>query len=394
VSYGDTSRPVLDRMQQRALVVGAAALVACAIGGWRAPEQFFRSWLVGFLFWAGVALGGFAMLMLHHMVGGGWGFVIRRLLEAATRTFPVLALLFLPVVFGVYRLYEWSQADVVAADAALSEKGAYLNLPFFYARAVFYFATWLLVAWVLNRWSAEQDRTGGAGITRRLQLLSGPGLLLYGLTATFASVDWVMSLEPHWFSTVYGLMFIVGQGLSALAFVILLVMTLGKSQPLAGVLRPQHYHDLGNLTFAFTLLWAYIGFSQFLIVWSGNLPEENVWYLHRFQGGWEVVAIFLLAFHFAVPFLLLLSRRTKRNIQVLAGVAVWILLMRYFDLYWLVKPAFENARTLEPHWLDLAAAAGIGGVWLWEFVRQVKNRPLLPVGDARMAEAFEHATQH
>jgi hypothetical protein len=203
-----------------------------------------------------------------------------------------------------------------------------------------------------------------------------------------------MSLEPHWFSTVYGLMFIVGQGLSALAFVILLVMTLGKSQPLAGVLRPQHYHDLGNLTFAFTLLWAYIGFSQFLIVWSGNLPEENVWYLHRFQGGWEVVAIFLLAFHFAVPFLLLLSRRTKRNIQVLAGVAVWILLMRYFDLYWLVKPAFENARTLEPHWLDLAAAAGIGGVWLWEFVRQVKNRPLLPVGDARMAEAFEHATQH
>ena len=395
----DTLAPELNRWQQRALIAGGAGLAACLIGGFVAKEVFFHAYLMGFIFWAGVALGCTAFLMLHHMVGGGWGFIIQRMLEAGTRTFPLLAVLFLPLILGIGQLYEWSHAEVVAADVILKGKSAYLNVPFFLGRAAFYFAVWMALAYFLNKWSLELDRTGDRQTIRRMQYVSGFGLLLYGLTVTFAAVDWVMSLEPHWFSTMYGLLFIVGQGVSTLAFLVPVLMLASEHKPLNAVIRPQHFHDLGNLMLAFVMLWAYISFSQFLIIWSGNLPEENVWYIHRLTEGWQVVAVGLLVFHWAVPFVLLLSRRTKRSARPLAMVAAGLIVMRLVDLYWLIAPAIgahggEGGHKGGFHWVYLVTPIGIGGLWVWFFLRQLQTRPLLPQGDERWQEILSHAHEH
>jgi hypothetical protein len=396
----ETLAPELDRWQQRALLAGGAGLAVCLIGGFVARDVFFHAYLMGFIFWAGVALGCTAFLMLHHMVGGGWGFVIQRMLEAGTRTFPLLAVLFLPLLLGIGELYEWSHAEVVEADVILKGKSAYLNVPFFLGRAAFYFVVWIGMAHLLSRWSLEMDRTGGRQTIRRLQYLSGVGLLLYGLTVTFAAVDWVMSLEPHWFSTMYGLLFIVGQGVSTLAFLVLVLRLASEHPPLHGVIRQQHFHDLGNLMLAFVMLWAYISFSQFLIIWSGNLPEENVWYLHRLSEGWQIVAVALLVFHWAVPFVLLLSRKTKRNLRTLALVGAGLILMRLVDLYWLIAPTAGQGHGGEAaahggfHWVYLVTPVGIGGIWVWYFLRQLRTRPLLPQGDERWQEILRHAHEH
>lgn len=393
----------IERLASRALMIGGAGLVACIAGALMDREQFFRSYLVGFMFVAAVPLGCLALFMLHNMSGGGWGFVIRRVLEAGTRTFPVLLALFLPLTLGMHALYEWSHADVVAKDALLQHKSGYLNTQFFLVRAAGYFLVWMALAYFLGRWSAQQDANPaeGGSYIRRMQYLSGAGLLLYGLTVTFASVDWVMSLEPHWFSTIYGLMFIVGQGLTTLCFAVLVLRKLERAEPLAGIVRPSHYHDLGNLMLAFVVLWAYIAYSQYLIIWSGNLPEENVWYLRRTGGGWEVLAIFLIAFHFAVPFMLLLSRKLKRAAQTLARVAAVLIVMRLLDLIWLIHPAFthpgpggEIVPHFAVHWLDFAAPVGIGGIWVWAFARQLQKRPLVPAGDPRLTETLAHAHGH
>ncbi len=385
----------VDRWQKRALLIGGAALALSMAGAFAQQQEFFRAYLIGYLLWLGVALGCFAILMLHHMVGGGWGFVIRRLLEAGTRTLPVLAILFVPLLLGIHPLYEWSHEQVVAADKILQAKSVYLNIPFFIGRAAAYFAVWIGIAWVLNRWSLEQDRTRDPSIVRRLQLLSGPGLLLYGLTATFASVDWVMSLEPHWFSTIYGLLFIVGQGLSTLSFVVIVAWLLADRAPMKDALGPSHFHDLGNLMLAFVMLWAYMAFSQFLIIWSGNLPEETTWYMNRTRHGWQWVGVFLLVFHWALPFVLLLLRRTKRSGGALARVAAAMIVMRLIDLFWVVTPAFEHKRShFQVHWLDPLPVIGIGGIWLWAYFWQLKKQPLLPQGDTRMDEAFAHAREH
>ena len=388
--------PYLDRWRQRALITAGAAGALCLIGFFMAREQFFRAYLMGFVFVLGVALGCFAFLMLHHMVGGGWGFVIQRILESGTRTFPLLAALFVPLALGVHSLYEWSHADVVATDKILQHKQLYLNAPFFYGRAVFYFAVWMALSYLLNKWSAELDATKDNQVIRRMQYLSGAGLLLYGLTVTFAAVDWVMSLEPHWFSTMYGLLFIVGQGVTALSFVAILLLLLSEHQPYSGVLRPQHFHDYGNLLLAFVMLWGYTAFSQFLIIWSGNLPEENVWYLHRMTEGWQYWAGFLLVFHWAVPFSLLLARKTKRQPRTLAKVAAALLFMRLADLYWLIAPAFQHdgAGHFSFHWTYAAAPLALGGIWLWFFLGEVKKRQLMPEGDERYVEHLKHAHAH
>lgn len=385
----DTLRPQLDRVQAQSLLVGAAALALCLVGALRSPEQFFRSYLFAYLFWLGIALGCFAVVMLHHLVGGAWGFVIQRLLEAGTRTLPLMALLILPLLFfGLPSLYIWARPQVVAGDELLQHKSWYLNKGFFLVRTVFYFAVWWTVAHFLNKWSSEQDRTAEPSLSRRLEMLSGPGLVLYALTVTFASVDWVMSLEPHWFSTIFGVLFMVGQVLTTLAFVIGVAMLLANHKPLSDILSPQHFHDLGNLMLAFVMLWAYVSFSQFLIIWSGNLPEEIPWYVRRLKGGWGSVAVVLILFHFALPFLLLLSRNIKRKVRMLGMVAVAMIFMRLVDLFWIVKPAFPKAVLF--HWMDFAAPIGVGGIWIAVFVWQLKGRPLLPLHDPRVAGMFGH----
>jgi len=380
------SQPEFDRLQRLSLIVGGVALAVCALGGYSNRAQFFQSYLVAYLFWIGIALGCVAILMLQHLTGGAWGLVIRRILEAGTTTLPLMAVLALPWLLGLHDLYSWTRPDVVAGDPILRHKQLYLNVPFFLARMAFYFTAWLALSYFLNKWSTEQDRTADPSIVGRFQGLSGGGLVLYGFTVTFASIDWVMSLEPHWFSTIYGMLFIVGQALATMAFVIAVLMLLANREPLSGIVTASHFHDLGTLMFAFVMLWAYISFSQFLIIWAGNTREEIPWYLRRFAGGWLWLALLILLFHFALPFLLLLSRTIKSNRRVLAAVAIALLVMRQVDLYWLVIPGLHQ----QINWMDFAAPVGVGGLWGAAFIWNLKRRPLLPLHDPRLSEATHH----
>jgi hypothetical protein len=382
----------VDVLQRRAFVGGAAGLLASLVGALVSPTQFFRSYLFAFLFWNGVALGCLSLLMIQHLTGGRWGLAIRRLLEAGTRTLPLLVLLFLPVAFGLKRIYPW--ADLEQADHHLREavalKHLYLNVPFFLGRAVFYFAVWLVLALLLNRWSLESDAGMDLRHARRLRSISGGGLLLMGLTITFMSIDWAMSLDPRWFSTIYGMLFMIGQALSALALCVVVISYIGTERPVSAVASHDTVHDLGKLMFAFVMVWAYISFSQFLIIWSGNLPEEITWYLRRLQGGWRFVGLFLVLFHFALPFLLLLSRGLKRRPKMLGLVALWVLAVRVLDVFWIVRPEFPP-QGLDLHWLDVTLPIGIGGVWLGAFAWQLKTRPLLPLGEPEVREMLMEA---
>jgi hypothetical protein len=392
--------------RQTALVAGVAGLVVCALGFFVAREHLFRAYLIAYLFWLGIALGSLALMMVHHQSGGGWGIVIRRILEASSRTLPLLAILYVPLLLGLGDLYPWSHADHVEHDPVLQHKALYLNVPFFIARQVIYFASWIGLQWVLNKWSLAQD-DGDTIATRRMQLTSGGGLVLYGLTITFASVDWVMSINPHWFSTMFGFLFMGGQGLMALAFTVIVATMLWRG-PLHGVFNAGHFHDLGKLMLAFVMLWAYFNFSQYLIIYSGNLVEEIPYYIDRTTGGWQYLALVLVVFHFVAPFSLLLSRDLKRSAPRLMMVAAAILVMRIVDLFFLVSPEFDPSgvnRHLLPageshgshlfvHWLDLAAPVGIGGIWLWMFLTQLAQRPLLPVRDPQLASALQSAGGH
>jgi hypothetical protein len=375
--------PELDQLQRRALWIGIVALGVCVAGALRSPAQFFHSYLLAFLFWTGIALGCLAIAMLHHLTGGAWGMLIRRLLESGSRTLPLMALLFIPLLFGLDWIYAWTRPMDLPRQQL-----QYLDVRFFLARAVVYFLVWLAMAYWLSKWSSEQDHSSDRRLPRKMQLLSAPGLILYALTATFAAVDWMMSLEPRWYSTIFGLLVIGGQILSALAFAIVVLVLLSAHQPLGRVLQPRHLHDLGKLLLTFVMIWAYFAFSQLLIIWSGNLPEEIPWYLHRLEGGWRWVGVLLILFHFALPFFLLLSRDLKRTAPALAVLAMLVLVMRVVDLFWLTAPEFSPAR-FHIHWMDVAAPIGVGGIWLAAFVRQLKTRPLLPVGDPQLAQALE-----
>jgi hypothetical protein len=285
--------------------------VATAFGAWQSPVQFYRSYLVAWLFWLGLALGSLAILMINHITGGAWGAAIRRLLESAARTMPLLALLFLPIALGVRELYEWARPDVVAHDPILQHKSLYLNVPFFLGRAALYFVAWSAVAFFLARWSLVQDSARDDRPAIWLEQLSRGGLLLLGMTGSFASVDWMMSLEPHWFSTIYGFLFMGGCVLGALAFAIAMASAIADRPPLSEVITPSTLQDLGKLLFAFVMLWAYFSLSQFLIIWSADLPEEIPWYLRRLSGGWRLIILGVIGAQFLLPFVLLLSRRLK-----------------------------------------------------------------------------------
>ena len=378
----------LARWRRLALGIGGLAALLAVVGYVMSPEQFFRSYLTAYLFWIALPLGAFGFVCLQHMTGGGWGLAVRRILESAAATMPLMLLLFLPLVFGIDMLYPWARPEEVAADPLLQHKAPYLNVPFFLARTAGYFALWLAGITLLNRFSRRQDAEGAAAVSRPMQLLSGAGLPLYGLTVTFAAIDWAMTLEPHWFSTIYGMMFVAGQGLATLAFAIVALRLLYDLSPLREVVRRQNFHDLGNLQLAFVMLWAYMSYSQYLIIWSGNLPEEITWYLHRGEGGWELVGMALIVLHFAIPFLVLLSRRSKRSPAILAAVSLGILALRYIDIFWLTVPAFSPGR-LTAHWLDLALLVAIGGFWVAFLTTRLGSWPLIPVNDARLAEAAE-----
>lgn len=389
----DATLTEVEPLRRRALIVGAVALAGCGIGAFFDRAEFFRSYLVAYVFWLGVPLGCLGIIMIHHLVGGTWGFVIQRPLESALRTFPLMALLFVPLCFGLTDLYVWTRPEVVAADPVLQQKSAYLNVPFFIVRAVIYFGVWITVGQRLTQWSAQQDRPeGGAAVDRtvvdRLQTLSGPGLVLYGLTVTFSSIDWVMSVEPKWYSSIYGMIFMTSHGLVALAFVVGVVYFLARREPLASVGASWVFRDLGNLLLAFVMLWAYTSFSQFLLIWVENLAHEIPWYLHRLAGGWGVIAALLVVLQFALPFVLLLSRAMKQATAALFGIAVLVAMMHFVEIWWFVAPTF-HAEGWTMHWTMVLAPLGIGGLWLGVFLGQLHGRPLLPFGDPRFIAIVE-----
>lgn len=388
MSNFDALKPQLNRIQTNSLIIGIIALVLCAAGGLTDTEQFFHSYLYAYLFWLGVTLGCLAILTLHHIVGGAWGFVIQRLLESGAMMIILMGLFTLPLIFGMKEIFIWANLEIVVGDKVLEHKSAYLNVPFFWIRMAIYFAIWILFAYLLNRWSSNLDPNRSTLMVNRLKRISGPGLGVYVLTVTFMSIDWGMSLDPHWFSTIYGVIFVIGQVLSALALVVIILGWLSKREPISKIIKNQHFHDLGNLMLAFVMLWAYISVSQFLIIWSGNLPEEIPWYIHRLHGGWGSIALILVIFHFAIPFVLLLSRRTKRKSSLLVKVAVMIIFVRLIDLFWLIAPSFYGGEfTL--HWLDFITPVGIGGIWMAVFIWHLKGKPsLLPENDPRFQEAL------
>jgi hypothetical protein len=390
--------PEWDRLQRGALLAAAAGWAGFVIAGLvlyfahglTSPLQFFLSYLVAYNFWLSIALGCLVILMLQYLTGGAWGIVIRRVAESGSRTLLPLALLFVPLLFGLGSLYLWAQPEVVRESEDLQHKSTYLNVPWFVARTAGYFVVWFLLAYLLNKWSADQDRDGASVPQRRFRLLSAPGLVLYGGTITFAAVDWVMSLEPYWYSTIYPVMFATGQVLTGFAFAIAVVILLAARPPLSEVITPRHLRDLGSLLLAFVLFWAYMSFSQFLLIWVGNLPEEVPWYLRRSRGGWEWVVVVIALFHFSLPFLLLLSRDVKEDRRRLVLVAVGLLLMRFIDVFWWIEPAYPHEGQYVFWLLDIAAVVGLGGVWVWWFVRQLRCRPLLPFNDPYYPEAVAH----
>jgi hypothetical protein len=374
--------PRINRLQMMGLVAGVVGLIGLAVGYVTTPARFWTSYHVAFLFWNNLSVGLLGALMLHHMVGGNWGFVNRRVMEAGAMTVIVMAVLFLPYVIsplhGMETLFKWTHES----DAVIEQKRPYLNTGFFFVRMAIYFAFWIATAFILNAWSKENDRTGSPSFRTKARILSGPGILVYVLLFTFYIVDLVMSLDPHWMSTLLGLLILSGSGLSAWAFMTIMMRYLREAEPLQLVFTRERFHDLGNLMLAFTMLWAYMSFSQYLIGWSGNLPEEALWYTHRLTHGLQAVALILVIFHFFVPFFVLLQRRVKKSFNGIAILAAFIILMRHVDLWWLVKPNFTGTPGADFWWTDIAATVGIGGIWIAAFAFFLKSKNFLPVWES------------
>jgi hypothetical protein len=394
---------VVNRWRMPALGIGGVGLILWAIGLYFNPEQGLRSWLLGFVFWGGIAIGSLGMLMLQYLTGGAWGVVIRKTLEAASRTMFLLVLMFIPIAIGVYygKIYEWTHLP--ATDPVMIQRGLFMTPLMWILRGFAFLIIFWVMAWALGRWSDLQDSTNSVEESRlvleRASRFSGPALVIYAIIVTFASVDWVMSLEPHWFSTIWGLLYVTGWALSCLCFVIAVMAMLIETAPMDTVLGRRHFHDLGKLMLALVMIWAYFNYSQYLIIWSGNIPEETVWFISRTAGGWGWIGAILLLFHFAFPFLVLLQQDFKRRAKWLAGIALFVLFMRLVDMFWHIGPSPRVTGDLplgafHIDWLDIAAPIAIGGIWLWWFFGQLASRPIVPARDPYFEGAVEHGHGH
>ena len=381
----------IGRLQQSAFAVGGIALLIAIFGAVRSPEMFYHSYLMSFMLILGLTLGSLGLMMLQHLTSGHWGIIIRRPLESATRTLPLVVVFYLPIAFiGMKYLYgAWLDPAEVKKEPLSEFQRGYLTQSGYLTRAVIYFAVWLLLMFIFDRWSKQQDANReDRALRRRLKMLAGPGIILYVFAMSFAAIDWVMSISPHWASTIYGFLYVAGQLISSMSLMIAVIVLLARTEPFSGILQKRHLHDLGKLLLAFLMLWAYFDFSQLLIIWSGNQPEEISFYRTRLYGEWGVVAVLVLIFHFFVPFFLLLSQDVKRSTKLLPKIAVWLIFMRLVDLFWMTRPEFTSQAI--PNWLDIVLPLALGGLWLGFFAFNLKQMPLLPLGDPKLEEAIEH----
>jgi hypothetical protein len=381
-----------NRLPVIGAVVALLGLVACAILGAGNPKQFYFSWLVSFLFFLSLALGALFFVLIQYAAQGGWGIVLRRIAETVFATLPVMAVLFLPVLLGLRDLYSWAVPGAADHDALLRWKEPYLNVPFFLIRAAIYFGLWSLIALLYYRLSRGQDATGDLAVSARLRRLAGPCIIVLALTQTFASVDWIMSLTPHWYSTIFGVYFFAGSFVGFIALLSVAAVAMRRAGLLDTVISAEHLHDVGKFLFAFTAFWAYIAFSQFFLIWYANLPEETIWYKERFEGSWLTISLVLLVGHFVAPFFYLMGRTVKRKGATLAAGGAWLLAMHYLDLYWLVMPVL-HPEGFGPSPLDLAAFAAVGGCFVAAAGWLMRRQALVPLRDPRLAEslAFENA---
>lgn len=371
-------------------VVGSLGLMLCVAGFFAYPKEFFQSYLFAFIYWAGFGIGGLGVLLMHHTVGGRWGVTIRRLLEAQMRTLPLIAVLIIPILaFGLAQLYPWARPDEVARTPVLQHKQPYLNVPFFLARTVVYFVIWLFWGLRVFRMADKQDETGDPTLRNSMRAFSAPGVLIFVLTASFAYIDWILSTDPQFFSTIYGAMILIGNVLQTFALSIFVLILVSGKDGFRGRVNANVLHDLGNLMFAFVIFWTYLNVSQLIIVWPANLPQELQWYLDRVHAFWKYVALILALSMFVLPFLLLLSQGRKRNPVRLMRVAFFILCAQIIDLFWVIEPTYRKIFTV--YWTDFAAFIGIGGIWVYVYLGQLRRRPLLPLKDARIAPATTEA---
>jgi hypothetical protein len=377
----------VGRLQQRAFAVGGVALVLAVVGWVIKPEAFYHSYIMSYMLVLGLALGSLGLLMLQHLTSGQWGLLIRRPAEAATRTLPLVLALFVPIVVGMKTLYFRWLDPVETTRAPLSEMQRwYLTRNNFILRALIYFGVLFLLVFIFNRWSREQDvNREDRLLRRRLKMVAGPGIILYVFVISFAAIDWVMSISPHWASTIYGFLYVAGQLISSMSLMIAVLVMMAGSEPLASIVKKRHLHDLAKLLFAFNMLWAYFGFSQLLIIWAANQPEEITFFHSRLYGTWGMVAIIVLVFHFFVPFFVLLPQDVKRSTRWMPKIAIWMIFMRLVDLFWLTRPEFSLGG-VQFHWLDLVVPVALIGIWLGFFAWNLQRQPLLPLGDPKLAE--------
>jgi len=445
-----TLYPLVERLRSRGLVVGAGFAALALVGAYFHRQAFDRAYVSSYIFFLGLSLGSLALLMIHRQLGGAWGFLIRRPLEAGILTIPLMAVLFIPVLINLEGIYPWvnhppgteaehvggvdepsgvkkaqaeggavrvSSTEPVSLDPAgrlqeyvdsqdASFKQRWLNPTAFTIRVAIYFALWIGLGLILTIGSIRQDASGSTDLAYGLNGLSGVGLVIYFLSVSFALIDWGMSLEPAWYSTLYGVLLIIGQGISTLAFMIIIAAIISRRGETEGLDKPETFNDLGNLLLAFTMLWGYLSFSQFLIIWAGNLAEEIPWYMRRLHGGWEWMGRFLILFHFAVPFLVLLARPLKRNISALWKIAALVLVAHFIDDFWLIgaSTAFDLKDSaghiiMEPNpgwfrvtWLDFVVPVAMGGIWFSTFLWFLKGRPLMVAHDPQLLPALKQAS--
>lgn len=379
------------------LVLGVVFLSVSILGYLNDSTHFFLNYLTAYIFWLSIALGGMFITMLHHLTNATWSTVIRRITENMAATMPVFVVLFIPIVFGLHELYHWSHAGVMDPsspkfDALLLEKEGYLNETFFYIRAFFYLAVWTIFSCLLRKKSVEQDSTG-KDYKLAYKKLAAPGIILFALTTTFASFDWMMSLDAHWFSTIFGVYFFSGIFLSGLTFLLILLIYLRSQNILQDVVTIEHYQDIAKFIFAFIIFWSYMAGSQYFLIWYANLPEENYWFLYRWGNTWQSVSMLLIFGHFVFPFLALITRAAKRKVKFLLFMSVWIFAMRFVDLYWIIMPTGLNEDgshvAFDFSIYDIAPIIGIGGIFFWFFWKQFTANAIVPIKDASLNESMK-----
>lgn len=369
------------------IAVGVLFLLISVLGYFQDPAHFYLNYLTAYFFWLTIALGGLFFVMLHHLTGAQWSIVLRKISESIAGTIPILTILFIPIVFGMSDLYHWTHEDAVLNDKLLQGKAPYLNSSFFLIRAAIYLAVWNIFVFLLRRVSSQQDKAPSEALSKKMRKISAPGIILFAMTITFASFDWLMSLDAHWFSTIFGVYIFSGSFMSFLTFIIVACVYLRRKNILTNIITVEHYHDLAKLAFAFVIFWAYMGFSQYFLIWYANLPEENYWFLYRWDNSWEAISMIIIYGHFVVPFVALIARAGKRKLSFLTFISIWLLVMHYIDLYWVVLPTHYR-EGIHFNIIDLAPVVGIGGLFIFMFLRNLSSGPAIPVSDPKLKKSI------